>query len=125
MSIVCEQRIRHVDRPINRVANHRLLRSIDRQTLRAAVKARRGTPSGNHSSHYVVAMASLALRRAQRRENNSAAAAKQLLWLRLRERMLEKKRAARHASSTRRRPSVNDTRINLARRKREYVLANR
>jgi hypothetical protein len=121
MSIVWEQRIRHVDRPLNRVANRRLLRSIDRQSVKAAVKARRGAPSGNHSSHYVVAMARLAIRQATRCESGET---KQLLWLRLRERMLEKKRADRHRTATRRRPRVNDTCINIARRNREYLLEN-
>jgi hypothetical protein len=124
MSIVWEQRIRHIDRPVNRVVHRRLLRSLDRQALKAAVKAQRGAPSGNHSSHYVVTMARLAIRRATRRENDSVADANRLLWLRLRERMLEKKRTARHAAARRRRPRVTDTGINQARRNREYLREN-
>jgi hypothetical protein len=129
MSIVWEQSIRHVDRPVNRVANRRLLRSLDRQSLKAAVKGRRGVPSGNHSSHYVVAMARLAIRRATRRASDEASGeangeANQLLWLRLRERMLEKKRTARQQAAIRRRPSVKSTGINLARRNREFIREN-
>ncbi len=118
MSIVWQHRIRHFDRPVKR----RRMRGFDREALRAAVKARRGAPSGNHSSQYVVAMASLALRRATARDSGEATHT--LLWLRLRERMLEKKHVARQLTAARRRPSVLRTRINLARRNREYVLVN-
>jgi hypothetical protein len=119
MSIVWQQRIRHFDRPVK----NRHMKTFRSQMLKAAVKKRRGKPSGNHSGEYV--FASLSLRREARRGKSdpasAAAAARKLLWLRLRERMLEKKRAERRAAQRRRRPSVTDTRINLARHRREYL----
>jgi hypothetical protein len=115
MSIVWQQRIQHFDRPVKLTK----MRGMRLTLLKSAVKEKRGYPSGSHSSEYV--FAKLEARRVERQGGDAGPIKDRLLFLRLRERMLERKRTARRVSEMKRRPSVKSTKINLARNRRQWL----
>lgn len=116
MSIVWQQRIQHFDRPVKLTK----MRGMRLMLLKSSVKEKRGYPSGSHSSEYV--FASLEARRVARRGGDAGPVKDKLLFMRLRERMLERKRTARRVSEMKRRPSVKNTKINLAIRRRQWLV---
>ena len=86
---------------------------------KAAVRKRRGLPSRNVPAALVFEL--LEMKRTKRKgEPPDARRAEWLQWLLLRERLLERKRAERVARR-RTRPSVNDTKINLWRRRQDWL----
>jgi hypothetical protein len=116
LSIVWQQRIQHFDRPVKLTG----MRGMRLMLLKSSVKEKRGYPSGSHSSEYV--FASLEARRVARRGGDAGPVKDKLLFMRLRERMLERKRTARRVSEMKRRPSVKNTKINLAIRRRQWLV---
>jgi hypothetical protein len=117
MSIVSEQRIQHFDRPVR----HQNMKGLRRQQLRAAIKERRGGPSGSHSPEYV--FDSMEVRLLERNGEDVTKRKARLALMRLRERMLERSLRARARAARARRPSVLDTKINFARRQRDFIMA--
>ncbi|MBU9200026.1 hypothetical protein KTD31_01240 [Burkholderia multivorans] len=114
MSIISEQRIVHFDRPVKLLA----WPGIRRAQQRADVKRRRGHPSGAVSSDFVRLECEMWL--AERRGQDVAARKARLVFLRLRERMLERKREVRYLAGLRRRPSIKH-KINRSQRQREFI----
>jgi hypothetical protein len=105
-------------RPIK--ATH--MRSVRGQLLKAEVQARRGLPSRNLPSELV--FAKLRLKFKLGKEDPDAHAARRLLDLEIiRSRLLERKRKQSNAARRRASPSVMDTKINLWRRRRDWLKA--
>jgi len=98
-----DRQVAHLVRPVKPTR----LRSLQRQLTKAAVKARRGIPTRDHTED------SMACGTAARCDERVRADAH--------DRMLQRKRAQRHAARRHARPSVADTRINLWRRRREWL----
>lgn len=117
MSIVWQQRISHFDRPVKRSRMRSL--GIRLSALKQDVREKRGYPSNGHSSEYTFAR--LRCQVAKRRGKDVAAIEARLEFMRLRERMLSKKQQEKRITKRRRRPSVSDTGINLAKRRREFI----
>lgn len=115
MSIVWQQRISHFDRPVKR----RHMRNFRNDMLKREIREKRGYPSDGHSSAY--SRAWLEYRIALRRGKDVTALKTRLEFMRLRERMLSKKLQEKRIARNRRRPSVSDTGINLAKLRREYI----
>jgi hypothetical protein len=115
MSIVWQQRISHFDRPVKR----RHMRVFRNDMLKRDIREKRGYPSDGHSSAY--SRAWLEYRIALRRGKDVTTLKARLEFMRLRERMLSKKLRDKRVARNRRRPSVSDTGINLAKLRREYL----
>ena len=106
--------------PINRAVGPLDWRSVRGQMRKAVVRERRGLPSRNVPAAAVFEM--LEAKRANRKgEPPDAQRAERLQRLLLRERLLERKRKVRGTARRRVRPSVNDTKINLWRRRRDWL----
>lgn len=118
MTTSWERRIRHIDRKVKPTAMAKLgLRS---QLLKAKVKERRGLPSRNLPADLVFERIRLKIGR----QAESLEAADRLDRLRRREmheRLMERKRNQRRAAYRRARPSSADTRINLWRRRQQWL----
>lgn len=118
MRTLWETRIRHIDRPVKPTRQHRLRRP----ELKAKVKARRGRPSRNLPSALV--MEQMRLKIDARFNADSPDVQRRLDRLgskMLHTRMMERKRVARAAARRRARPSVDQTRIYLWRRRLEWL----
>jgi hypothetical protein len=106
--------------PIDRAVGPLEWCSVRGQMRKAAVRKRRGLPSRNVPA--AAAFEMLEAKRANRLgELPDARRAERLQWLLLRERLLERKRAERRTARRRTRPSVNDTKINLWRRRQDWL----
>jgi len=116
MTTLWERRIAHIDRRVGPLE----LRGIRGRLRKADVRARRGLPSRNVSieATFDLLELKLATRRGEPLDSDLVA---KLQWRLLRERLLERKRASRQAASSRRRVSVDRTKINLWRRRREWL----
>lgn len=113
-----ERRIRHIDRPVNPIR----LGALRGQLLKAKVRALRGLPSRNLPSEFVFRR--ITLRAQQRRGSLQAAEGLAQLELAiLRYRLAERRRAKRDAARRHRRRRVENTSINLWRRRRDWLLA--
>jgi hypothetical protein len=117
MSIVWERRIRHISRPVKPTR----LGNLRGRVRKAEVKARRGRPSRSLPSDLVFGR--ITLRTQLRLGLPQAADALARLDLDImRYRITERQRARREAAQQRRRPRVEDTVINLWRRRRDWLL---
>jgi hypothetical protein len=114
MTTLWDRRIRHFDRPIKATR----LRCVRRQLLKADVRRRRGLPSGHLPADWV--FEKLRLKRAKSGPH-AQAARERLERARMHDRMLERKRDQRDAARRRARPSVLNTKINLWRRRRDWL----
>lgn len=114
--IVWRKRIEHIDRPV-KVFEFKGLRS---RLRKEEVRKRRGLPSRSVSS--AVAFESIDIKLCMYRgEVVDPIRIARLEWMRIRERMLERKRGMRRAA--RRRVWSCDTTINLWRRRRDWLVA--
>jgi hypothetical protein len=118
MTTLWERRIAHIDRRVGPLE----WRGARRQLLKAAVKKRRGLPSRNIPADVVFDLVGLKVA-ARKGDPPNREMARKLEWRLLRERMLERKRAALAAARRRVRRSVEDTRINLWRRRQDWLRA--
>jgi hypothetical protein len=112
-----ERRIAHITRLVKPTA----LREVRGRQIKAEVKRQRGLPSRNLPGELVFER----LRLEYGPEAGEPQTLLKLDRLRLAEihdRLLERKRSIRDAARRLRRPSVNDTKINLWRRRREWLL---
>lgn len=117
MSIVWDRRIRHISRPVKPTR----LGNLRGRMRKAQVKARRGRPSRNLPSDLVFKR--IALRTQLRLGSRQAADALARLDVDImRYRIAERQRAKREAAQRRRRPRVENTVINLWRRRRDWLL---
>lgn len=116
MSIVWDRRIRHISRPVKPTR----LGNLRGRMRKAEVRARRGHPSRNLPSDLVFKRIAL---RAQRRLGlQQAADALARLDLDItRYRLAERRRAKREAARRMRRPRLENTVINLWRRRRDWL----
>lgn len=116
MKSLWERQIGHVDRAVGPLG----WRSVHGQIRKAAIRKRRGLPSRNVPAAAVFEV--LEVKRAKRKgELPDARRAEKLQWLLLRERLLERKREARDAARRQARPRVSDTKINLWRRRWDWL----
>lgn len=116
MGITWERQIRHIDRPVKPTR----LGVLRGQLRKARVRALRGLPSRALPAELVVKR--ITLRAQWRRGSPQAAEALAKLELTiLRHRLAERRRAKRDAARGRRRPRVDNTSINLWRRRREWL----
>ena len=116
MKTLWERQIAHVDRRVGPLEEL----SVRRQLRKAAVRKRRGLPSRNMSLEATFDLLHMQLA-ARKGEYPYLKLAAKLQWGLLRERLLERKRAQRQAARNRKRVSVHDTKINLWRRRREWL----
>jgi len=116
MTRTWDRRIRHITRPVKATR----MRSVRGQMLKAEVQERRGLPSRNVPPE--LCFTKLRLKFKPGAENPDVQAARRRLELDLmRSRLLERKRKQRESARRRRRPSVMHTKINLWRRRREWL----
>lgn len=116
MSITWERQIRHIDRPVKPTR----LGVLRGRLLKAKVRALRGLPSRSLPSEFV--FRELTLRAQRRRGAAQAEAALAQLELEIRRhRLAERRRARRDAARDHRRPRVENTSINLWRRRRDWL----
>lgn len=108
----------HIDRRVGPLE----WRGARKRLREAAVRKRRGFPSRNVSLEAAFEMVELRVR-ARKGETPDSELVAKLQWRLLRERLLERKRAHRMAARKRARVSVTDTKINLWRRRREWLRA--
>lgn len=117
MGIVWNRRIRHICRPVKPTR----LGNLRGRKRKAEVKARRGLPSRDLPSDLVFRR--IKLRTQLRLGMRQAADALARLDLDImRYRITERQRAKREAAERRRRPGVENTVINLWRRRRDWLL---
>lgn len=113
-----ERRIAHIDRPVRPLE----WRGARRQLLKAAIKKRRGLPSRDMSFDVMLALVNLKVsRRAGVMPKRELL--ENLEWRLLRERLLERKRAVREAARRRVGRSFAETKIDLWRRRRDWLRA--
>lgn len=106
--------------PVDRAVGPLEWRSVRARILKLAVRKRRGLPSRSVSTDAMFEL--LTIKAAKRRgEPPDVRRVVKLEWLLLRDRLLERKRAVRQATRRRTRPSVNDSKINLWRRRRDWL----
>lgn len=116
MSITWERQIRHIDRPVKPTR----LGGLRGPLLKAKVRALRGLPSRSLPSALV--FRALTLRAQRRRGAPQAEEALAQLELEIRRhRLAERRRARRDAARDHRRPRVENTRINLWQRRRDWI----
>lgn len=118
MSTLWDRRIRHITRPVK--ATH--MRCVRGQLLKADFQERRGLPSRNLQSELVFTKLRLKLKPGKQ-DPDAQAARRRLELALIRSRLLERKRKQRDAARRRARPSVTDTKINLWRRRRDWLRA--
>lgn len=116
MKTLWERRIGHIDRRVGPLE----WPGLRRRMLKAAVRHRRGLPSRSVSSDVVDEMLAIkaALFRGERLDGDRTA---RLQWMQLRDRLLELKLVRRAAARRRIRVSVNSTKINLWRRRQQWL----
>jgi hypothetical protein len=116
MKTLRESRIAHIDRRVGPLE----WRGVRMQMLKAAVRRRRGLPSRNVPAEAVFKLLEMKLTK-RKGELPDCQRAEKLQWLLLRERLPDRKRAERQAARRRTRVSGNDTKINLWRRRRDWL----
>lgn len=116
MTKLWDRRIAKIDRRVGPLE----WRGVRRQLRRAAHRKRRGLPSRTLPFELVMDRLKLDFSRKLGEKVNPDIAAK-LQWGELRERLLERGRAKRDAARRRARRSVFDTRINVWRRRRDWL----
>lgn len=116
MKTLWERRIAHIDRRVGPLD----WPDVRRQMLKADVRHHRGLPSRSVSSNVVDEM--LAIKAAQfRGERLDGDRTARLQWMQLRDRLLERKRVRRAAVRRRTGFGVNGTKINLWRRRQQWL----
>lgn len=116
MTTLWDKRIAHIDRRVGPLE----WRGVRGQLRKAAVRKRRGLPSLSVSLEAAFDQMNLRIAARKGEAPNPELLAK-LQWRLLRERLLERKRMQRNAARRRVRRSVIDTKINLWRRRREWL----
>lgn len=116
MKTLWERRIAHIDRRVGPLD----WPGVRRQMLKAAVRRRRGLPSRSVSSEVLDELLAVEIAKARGEPPDPVCAAK-LQWMRIRDRLLEHKRAQRADSRRRTRFGVNGTKINLWRRRQQWL----
>lgn len=116
MSTLWDKRITQIDRQVGPLE----WRGVREQLRKDAVRKRRGLPSRSVSLEAAFDQVSLRIAARKGETPNPELVAK-LLWRLLRERQLERKLVQRSAARRRARPRVSDTKINLWRRRREWL----
>jgi hypothetical protein len=118
MSITWSKAIRHVDRAVKPTQ----LRRMRSMLLKADVKRRRNKPSGSLPSELVFAKLRLRIQSKTGQDVDTLALARIDAWQR-RYRLNERKRERRLGARRRARPSVKKTKINLWRRRQQWLQA--
>lgn len=116
MTKLWERQIAHVDRRIGPLE----WRCLRHDLRKAALRRRRGLPSRCKSLEATFEWVKLKALTRMGAQSTPHAALK-LEWLALRERMLERKRTAREAARRRTKRNVLDTKINVWRRRQEWL----
>lgn len=116
MKTLWDKRIAHIDRQVGPLE----WRGVRGQLRKAAVRKRRGLPSRDVSLEAAFDQVNLRFAARKGEVPNPDLVAK-LQWRLLRERLLERKQMQRDAARRRARPRVSDTKINLWRRRREWL----
>ena len=111
-----ERQIAHIERRIRPLE----WLGVRGQLRKAAVRKRRKLPSRNISLEAMFDRLHMKIA-ARKGEPQDRELATKLQWQLCRERLLERKQAQRHAARRRRRVSANETKINLWRRRREWL----
>ena len=106
----------HIDRRVGPLE----WRSVRSRIRKAAVRARRGLPSRNVSLEVTFELVNLHVA-ARNGESQDRELAARLQWQLLRERLIERHRTQRDAAHRRRSVSVGTTKINLWRRRRDWL----
>lgn len=116
MGTFWERQIRHIDRPVKPTR----LGELRGRLLKVKVRARRGLPSRDLPNELVFKRITLKLQQ----RSGSPQAAEALAHLDLvilRYQLGERQRARREAARRRRRPRVENTRINIWQRRRDWL----